>query len=83
MFNAGESVMPRAQQSSSIEGSCTTPTSFIVGQDPKGQWLALETHGLAGGLFKTMRDAIRFATFETDHRPGSVELATAPLRPIF
>ncbi len=75
--------MPRAQSSSNTDGSCTAPTVFIVGQDPQGQWLALETHGLAGGLFKTRQDAIRFADFETDHRPGSVQLSTAPLRLTF
>lgn len=52
---------------------------FIVGQDPQGRWLAIETHALGGGLFKTRRDALRFVDFETGHRPGAVEIATTPL----
>ncbi len=53
--------------------------AFVVGQDGAGHWLALETHGLAGGLFRTQRDALRFAAFETEGRPGSVALSATPL----
>ncbi len=55
-------------------------THFIVGQDPQGLWLALETHNLGGGLFKSLHDALHFADAETGHRPGSVELASEPLQ---
>ena len=53
---------------------------FIVGQDPHGFWLAIETHNLAGGLFKSREDAIHFVDFETGHRADAFELATAPLQ---
>lgn len=53
---------------------------FIVGQDPHGCWLAIETHNLGGGLFKTKQDALHFVDFETGRRPGAVELATTPLQ---
>lgn len=53
---------------------------FIVGQDQTGRWIALETHNLAGGLFKSRQDALHFADFETGHRPGAVEFATTPLQ---
>ena len=53
---------------------------FLVGQDQDGQWLAVETHNLGGGLFKSRRDALHFADLETGHRPGAVEFATAPLK---
>ena len=53
---------------------------FIVGQDQQGRWLAVETRHLGGGLFKSRQDALRYADFETGHRPGAVELAKVPLR---
>ncbi|GJE41629.1 hypothetical protein [Methylobacterium soli] len=31
---------------------------FIVGRDPQGHWVAVETHGLAGGIFRSCKDAI-------------------------
>lgn len=52
---------------------------FIIGQDTTGQWLALETHRLGGGLFKSCQNAIRFVEHETGHRAGAYELSSAPL----
>ncbi len=54
-------------------------THFVVGQDPQGRWLAIETHDRGGGLFKSLHDAMHFADAETGHRPGSVEIARTPL----
>lgn len=51
--------------------SATVP-AFLVGRDAEGHWLALERHGLAGGLFLTEAAAVRYARFETDSRPGAV-----------
>ncbi|WP_027171080.1 hypothetical protein [Methylobacterium sp. 10] len=51
-------------------------TSFIVGQDPQGHWVAVETHGLGGGLFRTRHDALHYATDLTDHRPDAVVIST-------
>lgn len=56
---------------------------FVVGQDQQGRWLAIETHNRAGGLFKSRRDALHFVDAETGHRPGAVEVTTAPLRLTF
>jgi hypothetical protein len=53
--------------------------SFIVGQNLKGAWIALETHGLAGGIFVSRNAALHYAQFETDHRPGAVHFAPRPL----
>lgn len=53
---------------------------FIVGQDPHGWWLAVETHDRGGGLFKSRADALHFVEAETGHRPGACEIATAPLQ---
>jgi hypothetical protein len=62
---------------------CQAQPHFIVGQDPHGWWLAIETHNLGGGLFKSRQDALHFVGFETDHRPGAFELATKPLELTF
>jgi hypothetical protein len=51
-------------------------TSFIVGQDSQGHWVAVETHGLGGGLFRTRHDALHYAVDLTDHRPDAVVIAT-------
>lgn len=47
---------------------------FLVGPDRQGHWLAVERHGLAGGIFRTLEAALRYATNETDRRPGAVRL---------
>lgn len=49
---------------------------FVVGQDPQGCWVALEAHGLAGGLFRTCADAIHYAAGETQRRPDAVTLSS-------
>jgi hypothetical protein len=53
--------------------------SFIVGQNLKGAWIALEKRGLAGGIFVSRDAAIHFAQFETNHRRGAVHFAPRPL----
>ena len=52
---------------------------FIIGQDVTGQWLALETRRLGGGLFKSCQSAIRFVELETGHRAGAYEFSPTPL----
>ena len=53
--------------------------SYLVGQDREGHWLAVETHGLGGGIFRTRSDAIHFAQFESDHDPDAVRFTSEPL----
>lgn len=48
---------------------------FLVGHDEAGRWLALEDHGLAGGIFASKEAALRYASVETHRRPGGVRLA--------
>jgi hypothetical protein len=50
--------------------------SFIIGQDQQGHWIAVETHGLAGGIFRSCKDAIHYAADETRSRPDAVALST-------
>ncbi|WP_162375434.1 RAG2 PHD domain containing protein [Ancylobacter sp. TS-1] len=47
---------------------------FLVGQDRQGHWLAVERHGLAGGIFATREAALRYARDESQRRPGTVRL---------
>lgn len=48
---------------------------FIVGQDGLGRWIAIETHGLGGGIFRSCKDAIQYAAGETRRRPDAVVLS--------
>ena len=58
------------------EAPAAPDTRFIVGQDPQGRWVAVEVHGLAGGLFRTRHDALHYATDETRRRPDAVLIST-------
>ncbi len=55
------------------------PLAFLVGRSAEGHWLAVETHGLGGGLFRTCRDALHYAAAETGRRPDAVRLAETTL----
>lgn len=64
---------------SQCRGAARAHPDFLVGQDHSGHWLALETHGLAGGIFASRDAAIRFALVETDRRPDAVHVTAEPL----
>jgi hypothetical protein len=55
------------------------PPAYVVGQDGEGHWVAVETGGRAGGIFRTRQDAIRYASIEIGCRPGDVPLAAGPI----
>lgn len=48
----------------------------MVGQDAQGHWLAVETHGFGGGIFRSEAAALRYARDGTHDGPGAV-LVTA------
>ena len=54
-------------------------TAYIVGPDRDGRWVAVEIHGLGGGLFRTKEAAEDYAAFETSHRPGAVRRSEASI----
>jgi hypothetical protein len=54
-------------------------SSYVIGQNARGNWVALEAHGLAGGIFVSRDAALHYAEFETEHRPGAVHLASRSL----
>ncbi|MGY2048142.1 hypothetical protein [Methylobacterium sp. JK268] len=53
--------------------------AFLIGQDHLGRWVALATHGRAGGLFRSRRDALHYAEGETGRRPDAVALSAEPI----
>ena len=55
-------------------------STFLVGLDAEGNWIAVETHGRGGGIFADRRTALRYAVFETGHRPRAVRFSDKPLR---
>ncbi len=54
--------------------------AFLVGQDGEGHWLAVETHGLGGGIFKSRDKAVQYARDETHRLPGAVRFVEEPIR---
>ncbi|CAM5208921.1 hypothetical protein ARD30_19180 [Bosea thiooxidans] len=56
------------------------PLRFLVGRDSEGHWLAVETHGRGGGIFADRGAALRYAVFETGHRPRAVRMTAKTLR---
>lgn len=54
--------------------------AFLVGRDGDGHWLAVETHGLGGGIFKDLEKATRYARDESHGQPGAVRFVDEPIR---
>ena len=48
---------------------------FDVTENAQGLWVAHERHGLVEGVFRTQRDAVRFALFETGNPDSVVVIA--------
>jgi hypothetical protein len=41
-----------------------TPHHFEIAENARGYWVAKDKEGLIGGVFRTQKDAVRFALFE-------------------
>jgi len=50
------------------------PPRFLVGCDAQNHWIAMEVHGLCGGLFANREAALKFAHEETGWREDAVSL---------
>ena len=59
---------------------CENQVSFLVGRDGEGHWLAVETHGLGGGIFKSRDKAAQYARDESRRQPGAVRFVDEPIR---
>lgn len=57
--------------------SATEDLQFVVGQDARGTWVAVETHGLGSGLFCSQKEAIHYAALTAKRGPGHVCLTSA------
>jgi hypothetical protein len=51
--------------------------AFTICPDGRGHWLAIEAHGLLGGVFVSRKEAERFAMREADDDPKRVHVVTA------
>ncbi|AMB47737.1 hypothetical protein [Methylobacterium sp. AMS5] len=76
LYDAVPAVPPPAVE---VDASRSLPT-YIVGQDGQGRWVALESHGLGGGYFRSREAAFQYAIGETGRRAGAVRLSAEPLR---
>lgn len=53
--------------------------SFTIGQDASGCWVALERHGVVGGLFRSRDAAIHYAGGEIRNGDGEIRFAAGPV----
>lgn len=53
------------------------PREFTICRDRHGHWLAVEAHGLLGGVFVSRKAAERFALHEANDDPARVHVARA------
>jgi hypothetical protein len=54
---------------------------FVVSQNSQGHWIAREGTGLIEGVFRSQRDAVRFALFESGSPESVVVIAGGASRP--
>ena len=61
---------------------CSQPHHFDIARSDHGFWQVEDRERLIGGIFRTRKDAVRFAMFETDgdrtcihFRPGRAHAA--------
>jgi hypothetical protein len=52
------------------------PHDFEIVEDASGHWVARDRDGLIGGVFRTRRDALRFALVEADGDRSRVHVRT-------
>ena len=54
-------------------------STYMVGQDRAGRWLAMEAEGRGGGMFCSREAAMRFAGSQTSWRDGAVSEPGGPM----
>ncbi len=47
---------------------------FLIGHHKRGGWFVVETHGLAGGLFRSELDALKFVAGDFQTRAKRIEV---------
>jgi hypothetical protein len=51
---------------------------FEVSENGRGYWVAKDKEGLIGGVFRTQKDALRFALFEAAGDTTCVKMISSP-----
>jgi hypothetical protein len=54
-----------------------TPYHFEVTENGRGYWIAKDKEGLIGGVFRTQKDALRFALFEAGGDSACVQVSSS------
>ncbi len=75
----GMIVMVKQGSVSEVSGDQPLASSYLVGQDAEGHWLAMEELGRGGGLFASKDAALRYVDFETRRAPGCCHLVAEPV----
>jgi len=57
-----------------------TPHHFEIAENGRGYWVAKDREGLIGGVFRTQKDALRFALFEVGADSACVRVLPDKLR---
>ena len=55
-----------------VEPACSQSSPFFMGQDGHGNWVVQDQTGDCGGIFVYRAAALKFAKFESGHRPNAV-----------
>ena len=55
-----------------------TPHHFEIVENGRGYWVAQDREGLIGGVFRTQKDALRFALFEAAGDSACVRVLSGP-----
>ena len=58
------------------------PHHFEIVENGRGYWVAKDKEGLIGGVFRTQKDALRFALFEVGGDSSCVQLIPAGSTPL-
>lgn len=48
------------------------PSTFFIGRDSRGRWVAQDADRLRGGLFISRAAAVKFAMHESGHRADTI-----------
>jgi hypothetical protein len=59
----------------------TARLEFFIGRDKGGNWIVIETHGLAGGYFVSAREALRYVVSGYQDRVKRIEMVEGVLDP--
>ena len=57
------------------------PLEFLVGHHKRGGWFVVETHGLAGGLFRSELEAFKFLAGDFQTRAKRIQVVEETLDP--